>query len=98
MLGFAERKVPNGKLVKAQVEFQEKITDARFFGDFFLHPENALEAVEQTFLGQPVNFDPARAEARIEKALQRKKARLVGVSPLDFVLVAQEAMKSAWKK
>jgi hypothetical protein len=96
--GFAERKALNGKLVKAQIEFQKKIIRARFFGDFFLHPEEALEAIEQTFLGIPLNFSSEQVEKKIAVVLKRKKAELVGLSPIDFVLVAQEAIKSAWQK
>ncbi len=98
MKGFAERKVLGGKLVKASIEFQDRIVNARFFGDFFLHPEEALEAIEKAFLGLPPNFDPAKIEAEIEKALQKKKAQLLGVFPIDFVAVAQEAIKHAWEK
>jgi hypothetical protein len=52
-------KVPQGKLLKISLEYDEKknvITDIRITGDFFAYPEEAIECMEKklknTILGR----------------------------------------------
>ena len=52
MLGKAVYKVPGGKLLKVTVEHEEgRIISARVNGDFFAHPEDSIEKLEQTLEG-----------------------------------------------
>jgi lipoate-protein ligase A len=47
MLGRVVFKVPGGKLLKVAVECEgDRIVKVRITGDFFMHPEDALEKLE----------------------------------------------------
>jgi lipoate-protein ligase A len=91
--GFAERKVVNGKMIQATVSFQQSIRAVRFSGDFFLHPEEILEAIERVFFGLPVGFDSVETVHTIQQLLEKNKAELVGIAPTDLVAVVQEAIQ-----
>ena len=50
MLSQSIYKVPQGKLLKISLEYDEKdnvITDIRITGDFFAYPEEAIELMEK---------------------------------------------------
>ena len=58
-----EFKMPGGKLV--QVDFRiakHRLVDVEVSGDFFLYPEEALEAITSSLEGSPVDLD--RVELR----------------------------------
>ena len=98
MKGFAERKVPSGKLVKAAVEFSSAIVKVRFFGDFFLHPEDTLDAIEKNLVGLPAVFPLEDFEKKIESVLKKENAQLVGATANDFAVVLQEAIQNSGKE
>ncbi len=53
MKGSSVYKIPDGKLVKVQLEFEgQKILSVKIFGDFFLYPEEGIEKIEQTLSGK----------------------------------------------
>ena len=55
----AEYKVPGGKLVVADIEVDaNRISVCRIAGDFFLEPDEALEAINEAIVGLP-RFQPA---------------------------------------
>jgi lipoate-protein ligase A len=46
-LGKCTYKVPNGKLIKVMVEFEnENIIKVQITGDFFIHPEESIDDLE----------------------------------------------------
>jgi hypothetical protein len=52
VIGKAVYKVPGGKLLRVSVEYDGgTIREVRFSGDFFIHPEDALERVEAALKG-----------------------------------------------
>lgn len=81
--------------MKASIEFQEKITNARFYGDFFLHPEEALEQIEHELVGITIPFSVSELEQKIGFILKKNNAELIGATPTDFVAVLQEAINHA---
>lgn len=95
MNGFAEHKVTNGKLLKARFEGAQHIVSLRFFGDFFLHPEETLFALEKTFSGKSIHFAPGEIEKQLQQVLEQNKAELVGATAADFVLVVRKAIQNA---
>ncbi|MET8788619.1 biotin/lipoate A/B protein ligase family protein [Streptomyces pseudogriseolus] len=65
-----EYKVPGGKLVVVDVDVADGVLrDARVAGDFFLEPDEALDAVNRALEGAPADTDAAGLAARIEAAL-----------------------------
>ncbi|WXG40062.1 MAG: lipoate protein ligase C-terminal domain-containing protein [Candidatus Freyarchaeum deiterrae] len=83
-MGSAEFKVPNGKLVEAKVKISnEKISEIRISGDFYMHPEEEIEELEKILLG--VNIE--KVSDTVSKFFKKKKISLVGIEPKDFVKV-----------
>ncbi|WP_320777124.1 biotin/lipoate A/B protein ligase family protein [Streptomyces sp. CRN 30] len=65
-----EYKVPGGKLVVVDVEVEDGVLrHVRVAGDFFLEPDEALDAVNGALEGAPADTDAAGLAARIEAAL-----------------------------
>ncbi|MGA5412655.1 lipoate--protein ligase family protein [Streptomyces pseudogriseolus] len=65
-----EYKVPGGKLVVVDVDVADGVLrDARVAGDFFLEPDEALDAVNRALEGAPSDTDAAGLATRIEAAL-----------------------------
>ena len=89
--GSAVYKVAGGKMIKVRARFAGGlIEDIRLSGDFFLHPEEAIEDVESALRG----VDVREVERAIAAALQGVEC--VGVSPSDFcraIRMAYEARK-----
>jgi lipoate-protein ligase A len=55
MHGRSVVKVPGGKLLKVAVEYDGgRIINARITGDFFMHPEDAVEKLEGSLRGVEV--------------------------------------------
>ncbi|MGB9959996.1 MAG: lipoate protein ligase C-terminal domain-containing protein [Candidatus Bathyarchaeales archaeon] len=92
-MGKAEYKVEGGKLVKAQVTMDgDKIRKVKITGDFFLHPEEFLEELEETLVGSLL--DETSLARLIKSVAERKNATLLGVSPEDFAKCIVMAGKS----
>jgi lipoate-protein ligase A len=91
--GKAVKKIPGGKLVRVDVEYGERIEQLRITGDFFMHPEDALQAIEKCLEGADLPFDPGMAVELVEAALQEQQAVVVGFSPPDLAALIGEALK-----
>ena len=81
--GKAIYKVPGGKLLKVDLGVRDgRIAELRITGDFFIHPEEAIEELEERLLGQ-------RAEGKdIEECINRlleTGVEMIGVSAADIV-------------
>ncbi|WP_149550828.1 lipoate--protein ligase family protein [Streptomyces marokkonensis] len=65
-----EYKVPGGKLVVVDVDVEDGVLRrVRVAGDFFLEPDEALDAVNRALDGAPAGTDAAGLAARIDGAL-----------------------------
>lgn len=92
-MGRAEYKVEGGKLVKAQVTVDgDKISRVKITGDFFLHPEDFLEELEEALVGSIL--DEASLAKLIRSVAEKRNAVLLGVSPEDFAKCIVMAGKS----
>jgi len=92
MKGRAELKVEGGKLVRADVSFDDEIQDVELHGDFFVYPEEALDRVEESQEGADPGADKATLSERIEHSLD-DTVRLVGFGPEDVAEVVREAIE-----
>ena len=83
-MGRALLKVKGGKLVKVKLTQKEnKIQKIRITGDFFLHPEEAIDELEQALVGKPLKEENLLQTVR--NLLHEKNVTLLGVAPKDFV-------------
>ncbi len=74
-----EFKVPGGKLVVVDLDVVDgRISDFRLAGDFFLEPDEALDAIDAAVNGLPVETD-ARALAAAVQAALPADAQLLGL-------------------
>jgi len=88
-----EEKVPNGKLVCVEVDADsEKTTKVRITGDFFLHPEDALDKVEASLTGIPLSACESELASRIKGSLGG--AQLIGATAEDFARIFKKAVTS----
>ncbi len=79
-----DHKVPGGKLVRIKMRVHDdRVTFIQILGDFFLHPEEAITALENAIVGKELS-EPILLAA-IESALQSETARLIGADSNDLV-------------
>lgn len=93
MEGKASRKISGGKLVRVEVEFGEKINKVIITGDFFLHPEESLQEIEQSIEGASINASTDELVQRIKRAIHLRNAELIGFDPEDIAELVKEAMQ-----
>jgi hypothetical protein len=92
MIARLDRKVPGGKLLRAEVEVESGVVlAARVRGDFFAHPEEAFEAAESELAGLPAD----RLGMASLSLFSKPPLRIYGASPEDIAallaLTAHEA-------
>ena len=76
-------KVEGGKLVKVSLELEQgKIKYIKITGDFFMHPEEAIERIENYLIG--VAFDRAEIKDNISKTITKNNIQLFGVDADSF--------------
>ena len=90
----ASYKIPRGKLVKAKVRVEaERIAEIVILGDFFMHPEETLQKIEDALRGAPAN------EASIERVISRKltesDAIIIGATANDIAKTIMLALSSS---
>lgn len=91
-MGRAEYKVPGGKLLAAETEVQDgRLSRVKVTGDFFMHPETAIEDLEENMTG--ILLD--EIEGAIENFFASRDVTLYGASPEDFSHVVRLSLKSA---
>ncbi len=98
MQGVHTEKVPGGKLVRVKVDLNPEeglIEGVQMHGDFFIHPEEFVEDIEQLL----VNLNQEDSEESITAALARlveeQGAELVGVTPEMIAKTFKAALTNA---
>jgi hypothetical protein len=84
----ASKKVPDGKLVRVDIEADDRIGDVRITGDFFVEPPEARSELEAAIEGHETDVD---REGLLE-SLESVKATLVGFSIEDLTDLTMEAL------
>jgi len=89
----ANYKVPNGKLLKVKLDVtSDQIKEVKILGDFFLHPEETILAIEEALV--ECRLEAKNIEERIQSTLNKYDATLIGATPADFsktILMAWES-------
>ncbi len=90
-----EYKVPGGKLVVADLDIvEDRLANVRIAGDFFLEPDDALDAINASIEGLPAESDSTRIAAAVRAALP-EGATLLGFSPEAVGVVVRRALTNA---
>ncbi len=89
MKGEASVKVPEGKLVKLEVDYGDKVEDISITGDFFLEPPEALEEFERALEGLKTDF----SRDEVVEELEAVDARTIGFSRKDIAEALKEAVR-----
>jgi lipoate-protein ligase A len=90
-----EFKVPGGKLVVVDLDVIDGVIhDFHLAGDFFLEPDNALEAIDRAVNGLPADSDAKRFTEAISAALP-KDAVLLGFSAESVATTIRRALAQA---
>ena len=90
--GKAVKKVPGGKLIRIEADYEEIVSDVKITGDFFLHPEECLIKIEQMLKGSRLPLDKPVLMNMIESLLIKEHADLIGVSAEDIISTLEEAV------
>lgn len=94
MIGRAIYKVPQGKMLRVTLDFDEKINSVRLTGDFFIYPEEENESIEKSVSG--MEFDRAKLIAVIENTIKNRKIELFGLNAeaiVEGIYLAKEGKK-----
>jgi len=85
-----EEKIAGGKLLCVEIRVGGgEVAQARISGDFFLHPEEAIERLESALSGMSVPIKEPEARMLLDKALG--DAQLIGASTSDIARLAAVA-------
>lgn len=90
----ATKKITGGKLVRVKIDADVHINTIQVDGDFFLHPEDAIDHLQVRLRGLSRTSSPQLFEQEIEKALSEKKAAFIGVTPEDLANIIVEAFQT----
>jgi len=85
-----ELKVKGGKLIKCEVKIKDGIIEKiKFSGDFFMHPEEKIEELEEKLKGAKIDD--------LQNILKSffKKIQVIGVNKDDFLAVVMKAVKNS---
>ena len=76
-------KVPGGKLIKIDLKIKNNAIEAiTILGDFFLHPEDALEQLEEALIG--VRVSESHIVKSVKDVLDKTESTLIGATANDF--------------
>ncbi|HIY65228.1 MAG TPA: lipoate--protein ligase family protein [Candidatus Agrococcus pullicola] len=90
-----EYKVPGGKLVVVDLEEVDgKIANFQLAGDFFLEPDEALDAINAAVEGLPASAPASRIGEAVREALPAD-ANLLGFTPESVGVAVRRALRHA---
>lgn len=67
-----------------------KVSSVKITGDFFLHPEDRITALEESLLGALLSEDEVAIARRLGNALG--DAQLIGATPEDIARIFKRAV------
>ena len=85
MQGHSVYKIPQGKLVKIELDFDPKgklIEAVKVTGDFFIYPEDSIRMIENRFMGLPL--DKKFMAESLSGFLAENEIQVFGFSPEDL--------------
>ncbi|NPV75400.1 MAG: hypothetical protein HPY59_03395 [Anaerolineae bacterium] len=92
--GKAIKKIPGGKLVRVDVTYSPaRLESVKITGDFFLHPEDLLVAMENRLTGAALPLSKPQMASDLQALLDEQGATLIGFSPADLMDILEEALQ-----
>lgn len=91
---LAEKKIPGGKLIKVKFELNpdtHTIQNISINGDYFLHPEDTITAIESALNGTALAESKEAIAKTISDELTKNNASFIGVSADDIAETIKEA-------
>ncbi len=87
-----EYKVPNGKLIVADLEIENQfLKKVQISGDFFIDPPETLDCINKALIGLPVDAQPSLILKVINSAISLE-TKILGFQPLDIVTIIRKAL------
>ena len=74
-------KVPNGKLLKINLDYDEKtnnIENVRITGDFFAYPEETIEIIEEEL--KSIKLEKSNLIEKIQSVINENKIEFIGIN------------------
>ena len=95
MIAKSIYKIPEGKLVKIELDFSgTKINSVKINGDFFLHPEQGIELIEKSLSGKGI--EKKNLIDAVNSSVKKNSLELFGISAegiADAIILAKDAVK-----
>lgn len=88
-----ERKVPGGKLLRLRLVDGGDGPTVRLTGDFFLHPEESIDALEEALSRLPAAMDEGETSEAIARWMDERGVRVVGFRPADLAALLAEVRR-----
>ncbi|WP_309493640.1 lipoate protein ligase C-terminal domain-containing protein [Candidatus Hecatella orcuttiae] len=90
----AEYKVAGGKMIRIRLNVKEgALSSIRITGDFFMHPEEALEKLESSLRGVKVE-EAEGLERHIDAFLSENHVTVLGAASRDFAAAILKALRT----
>lgn len=90
-MGRSELKVPGGKLLRASSTVRHgRFEEIKITGDFFMHPEEAIEELEKRLKGIPADEEAVRKT--VEEFFKSVAPTVLGASPQYFIEVIMRSI------
>ncbi|HIG95456.1 TPA: lipoate--protein ligase family protein [Candidatus Woesearchaeota archaeon] len=84
-------KVPNGKLLKVFLDVKEgRIDTIKITGDFFVHPEEAIEELEKHLCGVGI----ADIEQVVHAFFEQRDVEMVGLTEESLIQVLKDGSRT----
>lgn len=95
MRGHGEYKMPGGKLVVADVAVDRgRLVQVAVSGDFFLEPDEALDAINAALAGQGADADADVLAAAVQAVLP-SQVRMYGINAGAVAVAVRRAIDAA---
>jgi hypothetical protein len=92
-LKVADYKVHGGKMLKVKLVLNGQMIDSvTILGDFFLHPESAIETIEEKLRGCRVDIESLTN--KIQGVLDEQTATIIGATALDIAKAIEKASQT----
>lgn len=94
MRASAQRRVPGGKQVRVHLELEGgAVKAAEISGDFFLYPEEGLEALEDALVGLTASSNEDSILELVQGLFNSHKITSLGFGPRDLARTIWEALR-----
>ena len=92
MDGFAMEKIAGGKLLIVKTDHDEKINKISIQGDFFAHPEESIDRIQEELKGLQVGFEDSLVNEKLQKLIDDNDYQLIGFDAEDLIRVLKRAI------